>query len=218
MIRFVVAVLAGIALGPMVLVFSPVYFPWTLLTVVAAGLLVGIADGGTLAARLAWSSLAAALLFAVATFALSRMNAGFMSVRLLAWLSLWLLMPSLLGVAVGALARERLGPLRGMAASAGGVATVALIGAALALVAAPPEVANAPACGSTSYCDRWSCSMMAERRGWLAVERVTSYDAGGITCVYTGWGGIRIGTVVSAGRGSSWEDGWWPRLLRTWNP
>ena len=212
--RFVVAVLAGIALGPIVLVFSPVYFPWTLLTVVSAGLLVGIAGGGTLAARLAWSSLAAALLFAVATFVLSRMNAGFMSVGLVAWLSMWLLMPLLLGVVVSAFARERLGPLRGMAASAGGVATVALIGAALALVAAPPEVANAPACGSTSYCERWSCSMMAERRGWLAVERVTSYGTGGITCVYTGWGGIHIGTVVSA----SWEDGWWPRLVRIWNP
>ena len=89
------------------------------------------------------------------------------------------------------------------------VVIVGVIGAALALAVAPADAANAPVCESGLECARSRCWFTAERRRLYAVERVTAFGGGGITCTYTAWGGADIGTV----RDGSWTDGAWPILL-----
>ena len=89
------------------------------------------------------------------------------------------------------------------------VVIVGVIGAALALAVAPADAANAPVCESGLECARSRCWFTAERRRLYAVERVTAFGGGGITCTYTARGGADIGTV----RDGSWTDGAWPILL-----
>lgn len=209
-----VALAVGLALGPVLIVFTPLYFPWTLLVAGSLGLLAGLAGDTrpTPRARLVRAVAAALLLFSVSLLVLGRGWTGSFSPALLAafW---WLLLPTAAGALLGAAARGSLGPWRAFAASIGGTAAVAIAGAVLAVAAAPPDVPNAPLCEPGRECARSRCWMSAERRRLLAVERVTRYDDGVITCVYTAWGGVRIGTADASGRGSSWDDGWWPLLL-----
>ncbi len=212
------AVLAGIALGPVLIIFPPSYFPWTIVVVALAGLLVGIASGSrSVPAQLARSIAAALTLFVVAILTFGRPTTGSFSPVLFAVLW-WLFVPMAAGAVLGGLARRRLGPLRALAVTLGGAGELLLVGAVVALAAAPVEVADAPRCEPGRECSRSACWMTAERRRWLGLERVTSYRDGAITCVYTGWGGLHIGTVDAGGRGSTWEDGWWPKLVRTWTP
>lgn len=214
----VVALAAGVALGPVLIVFPPIYFPWTLLVACSAGLLTGLVGDTrrTPRAQLAGAVAAALLLFSVSLLVLGGGWTGSFSLALFAvyW---WLLVPMAAGALLGAVARGRLGPWRALAASIGGVAAFAIVGAALAFAVAPSEVPNAPLCESGRECQRSRCWMSAERRR-LAVERVTRYDGDAITCVYTAWGGVHVGTAVDSGNGSTWDDGWWPGILRTWGP
>jgi hypothetical protein len=96
---------------------------------------------------------------------------------------------------------------------AAGTLGLAVFGAGLALALAPRDVADIPYCEGSPTCPRIPCWMTAERRRLLAVESITGYDGQGIECTYTAWGGVRIGTVTAAGRGSGWTDGAWPIFL-----
>lgn len=210
----VVALAGGVTLGPMLIVFPPIYFPWTLLVAGSIGLLSGLVTDTrrTLRAQLAVAVAAALLLYSVALLVVGRGLTGSLSLALFAvyW---WLLAPLAVGALLGAVARRRLGPWRALVVSIGGVATLAILGAVLALTAAPPEVANAPLCETGRECARSRCWTSAERRRFLAVERVTRYDGDVITCVYTAWGGAQVGTTDASRSGSTWDDGWWPGLL-----
>lgn len=214
-----VAILAGVALAPLLVVFPPVYFPWTLLVAASAGSLVGLA-GGARTARLdvAACIVAAILLFIIAVLAFGLPTVGSLSPALLAvfW---WLFVPMAAGAITAGVLRRRLGTLRALGVSIGGAVALAVIGVALAFALAPPDAADAPQCDGVSTCARSTCWVSAERIRLLTLERVTRYGDGSITCVYTGWGGVQVGTARGApGFGSGWEDGWWPRLLRTWTP
>lgn len=218
MARFGVAVAASAALGPVLLVFPPLYFPWTLLVVVVASFLVGVVGRtSTARAQLAVTLGAAVTLFVVSLLALGRMGMGSIYPPLFAhyW---WLFVPMLGGAVFGSIARRTLGQWGALGVGIVGVAGLAAAGAALAIALAPAEVGDAPQCISGRECVRYRCQMTAERIRLLAIERVTRYEASPlrITCVYTAWGGIHVGTAAATDRASSWDDGWWPRLLRTW--
>jgi hypothetical protein len=118
--------------------------------------------------------------------------------------------PAIAGALVGTVVRRRLGFVRASAAVAVALAVVGAFGAMLALIGAPPEVANAPVCDPGVECERSRWWFTAERRRLYAVERVTEFGGGGrITCTYTAWGGADIGTARDGG----WIDGEWPILL-----
>lgn len=215
--QLAVAFAAGVALGPVLIVFPPMYFPWTLLVSCSAGLLTGLVGDarGTPRHRVTRTAAGVVLLFAASLLVVARGWMGSFSPALFAafW---WLLVPIAGGALLGAVARGRLGLGPALAASIGGVAALAVVGMALAFAAAPSEVANPPVCEQGRECARARCWMVAERIRLLAVERVTTYGGDAITCVYTAWGGLHVGTAVSSGRGSTWDEGRWPQLLRTW--
>lgn len=214
MVGATVALLGGLALGPTLIVFSPQYFPWTLLAAGAAGVAAGLAGGGrTLRAQLARAVAFSMVLFTVAVVVTGRGWMGSFAPALFTamW---WLLLPVAAGALLGALARRRLGAWRALAVSLVGVAGLTIAGALLASTLAPAEVGDAPRCETGLPCARSACWATAERRRFTAVERVVRYDGSEITCTYTGWGGVHIGTATGSGRGSGWNDGWWPVLLR----
>lgn len=211
------AVLLGIAAFPVVLVFGPGYFPWTLLVLACLGGVVGlsIAPRGQRSGLLRALGLAVLMVAAVLGVMMltSNMLIGLsVLVASLVWIG-WLLLPILVGVSVGAWLRARMGIARGAGIGAAGLFAIALVGAGLALAFAPPDVADAPECDGGFECPRTQCAYMAERRRLLAIERVTAFDGVNITCTYTAWGGFEIGRADMGSRGGSWTDGAWPRFM-----
>ncbi|MGH2450339.1 MAG: hypothetical protein ACRDGE_03520 [Candidatus Limnocylindria bacterium] len=198
------AAILGIGLFPVLLVFPPLYFLWALLVVACANAAAGL----TIRRARLERALALAVLAGTVTVAIALATLGARAVRPDAIPALFvtqspLLLPAVGGAVIGALARRRLGGLHASAAVVAGAAVLTRIGFAIAGLFAPGEVANAPGF-------RNQCWMTAERRRILAVERVVAWDGRHMTCTYTAWGGIHVGTV----RDSGWSDGWWPELFR----
>jgi hypothetical protein len=205
-----VAVVLGVALFGLLLVFPPIYFPWALLLIVAGGLAVGLTVDPSNRRGPVWAAVFGTLMLATALLVLGRLAIDPRAYLTLFVSASWLLVPAIAGALLGTLVRRRLGLVRASALLAVAVAVVAMLGASLAVLAAPPEVANAPVCDPRAECVRSLCWSTAERRRFYAVERVTEFDGGArISCTYTAWGGADIGTV----RGSGWIDGAWPILL-----
>lgn len=215
MIALVLAALLGIVAFPLVLVFGPVYFPWSLLVLACMGGGVGLAVAPS--TRRIVRAVALSCVLVLAVFAVLTLTANLvLRLEFLAATAAWLLeilVPVLAGTLVGAELRARLGPLRGAAAGAGIALTAAALGVALAFAAAPAEVANAPTCSGGLECPRTQCAYMAERRRLFTVERVTAFDGAQITCTYTGWGGVGVGVAEMGRAGGSWTDGGWPRFM-----
>jgi len=204
----IVAVILGLAMFGLLLVFPPIYFPWALLVIVSCGLVVGLTVDPARSHGPVWAAAFSALLLVTALLVLGRVaTAG-------AYFSLflsdsWLFVPATAGAFIGAAARRRLGFVRASAGLASAVAVIGVTGAVLALMAAPREVANAPRCDQEMDCARMRCWLTAERRRLYALERVTEFGGGHITCTYVAWGGADIGRVRDGG----WTDGEWPILL-----
>ena len=216
------AVLLGFVAFPVVLVFGPVYFPWSVLVLAALGVAVGLAippRGPRLLRALGLAVVMVAVVFSVrmltSNIALDPSGLVSNAATLVPFIAYFgaLLLPVLLGVAAGATLRARWGVGR---AAAGGVLSlfaIALVGAGIAFAFAPSEVANAPRCADSRDCLRTQCAVGAERRRFMAIERVTAFDGAHITCTYTAWGGIYIGRADVGPGGGSWTDGAWPKLL-----
>ncbi len=217
------AVLLGLVAFPVVLVFGPVYFPWSLLVLAAPGGAVGLAislRGQRFLRALGLAVVMAAVVFGV--FVLTSniaLNPSILASNAAAFLPFLaymgsLLLPVLVGVAAGATLRARWGVGHAAAVGVLGLFAIALFGAGLAFAFAPSEVANAPRCADSRDCLRTQCAVGAERRRFMAIERVTAFDAEHITCTYTAWGGIYIGRAdVGFPGGGSWTDGAWPRIF-----
>lgn len=209
-----VAFVVGLALFPVILVFSPIYFPWTLLVLAVGGALVGLTIGsrGRSSFARALGLAAVVILALVMIFRATANSVGPLSV--LFWSLGWLLAPVFAGALAGAAARRSLGLTRGAGVIVLGTAALAGLGAALAITLAPSDVADIPYCEGSPACPRITCWTTAERRRLLAIESITAYDGQRIDCTYTAWGGIRIGTVSgTSGHGSGWTDADWPLLL-----
>ena len=209
MVSLVVAAVLGLALFGVLLVFPPLYFPWALLVIVAGGISVGLSvdpssSRGSLTAAAFGALMLATALLVLGRFAI--VPSAFVGLFVSAS---WLFVPAVAGALLGAAFRRRLGLRRATGVLVTVVVIVGVIGAALALAVAPADAANAPVCESGLECPRSRCWFTAERRRLYAVERVTAFGGGGITCTYTAWGGADIGTV----RDGSWTDGAWPILL-----
>jgi hypothetical protein len=217
-ISVALAVLLGIAAFPLVLVFGPVYFPWTLLVLACFGGVVGlfVTPRGQRAGLLRALGLAVfmvAVVLGVMTLTSNLVLSPTVLFARLSWMG-WLLLPILVGVLVGAWLRARVGIVRGAGIGSAAVFALAIVGAVLAFAIAPPEVAGAPMCDPRSFdCPRSQCAIGAERRRFLAIERVTAFDAQHITCTYTAWGGTYIGRADVGRGGGSWTDGAWPRFV-----
>lgn len=216
MISVALALVLGTAAFPLVLVFGPVYFPWTLLVLACFGGVVGL----SIAPRGQRSDLPRAFGLAVLLVAavLGVMTTSNMLISLslllvsLVWIGL-LLLPILAGVFAGTSLRTRMGLARGAATGAAAAFATLVVGAGLALAFAPAEV-SAPMCEPDRFdCPRTQCAYMAERRRVLTIERVTAFDGETITCTYTAWGGFEIGRATMGSRGGSWTDGAWPRFV-----
>lgn len=214
------AVILGLVAFPLVLVFGPAYFPWTVLALAALGGAMGLATAPRgLLRTLGLAVVLVTVAVGVRTLTSNRtVDRSFLAnAAVLAQTLLWigsLLGPVLVGAAAGAWLRSRWGLWRAAAAGGAGVLAIALFGAGLALALAPAEAANAPACADGFDCPRTWCAQMAERRRLLAVERVVAWDGRRITCTYTAWGGIAIGQAdVGYPGGGGWTDGAWPRIL-----
>jgi hypothetical protein len=217
------AVLLGVVAFPVVLVFGPAYFPWSLLVLAAFGGAVGLTMP-LREQRLPRSLGLAAVLVAVVLGVLLltsniALNQSFLAsnpavlLSFLVWIGS-LLLPVLVGVIAGAMLRTRWGRGRAATVAVLGLFAIALLGIGLAFAFAPAEVASAPRCADGLDCPRTWCAHMAERRRLLTVERVVATDGTRITCTYTAWGGIDIGRAdVGFPGGSSWTDGAWPRLF-----
>jgi hypothetical protein len=217
MTAVVLALGLGGAAFPLVLVFGPVYFPWTLLVLACLGGITGLSIVASDPRSRVLISVGAAVLMVAAVLAVGTFTANFalnprMLVALVVW-STWLLPPILSGALVGARLRARFGIVRGAVTGAAASLVIAGAGAILAFAAAPPEIATAPACDGDFECPRTQCAYMAERRRVLAIERVTAFDGERITCTYTAWGGIYIGRAEMGRGGGSWTDGMWPMIL-----
>ncbi len=219
----VLAVLLGLVAFPVVLIFGPAYFPWSVLVLVGLGAGVGLAipqRRRQLPRVLGLAVLMIAVVFGVLTLTSNIALDGSVLASdaavlrsVLVWIGS-LLLPVLVGVATGAALRARWGVGHAAAVGVLGLFAVALVGAGLAFAFAPPEVPNAPRCADSLECPRTWCAQMAERTRLLAIERVTAFDGDRITCTYTAWGGIYIGRTDVGGRGDwSWTDGTWPRTL-----
>ena len=214
------AVLLGLALFPLVLVFGPVYFPWSLLVLFALGGAVGLAISPPSVPRtLGLAILMVLVVFAVLTVTMNIGPASSMFASAAALASLLvstgsLLLPLLVGAATGATLRAHWSVGFAAAAGVSGLFAIALIGAGLAYAFAPSEIAAAPRCADSVECPRTWCAQMAERRRLFTVERVVAWDGNRIRCSYTGWGGVSIGQAdVGFSGGGGWTDGAWPRLL-----
>lgn len=212
------AVLLGIAAFPLVLVFAPVYFPWTLFVLAFFGGAVGVsvAPRGQRAGLLRALGLAVfmvAVVLAVMTVTSNMVLIPSILIARFSWIG-WLLLPILVGVRVGEWLRARLGIARGAGVGAASVFAMAVVGAGLAFASAPPDVGAAPICDPDRFdCPRTQCAYMAERRRLLTIERVTAFDGVNITCTYTAWGGFDIGSATMGSRGGFWTDGAWPRFM-----
>jgi hypothetical protein len=216
-ILFALAALLGLVAFPVVLVFGPVYFPWSLLVLACLGGVVGLSVGqrGPRSRLIYACSLAGvmvAVVLGVLTLTSNVVLAPVVLVSQLVWIG-WILLPMLVGVVGGAWLRARLGLVRGAGVGAAAVSVIFVVGASLAFALAPAEIANAPACGGGLECPRSQCAYMAERRRFMAIERVTAFDGQRITCTYTAWGGVYIGRADMGRGGGSWTDGAWPALL-----
>lgn len=216
----IIAIVLGLVAAPALVVFSPVYFPETLFGVVCAGAVLAALSGASSFRSLITASAIAAV--AVFTVALVRFIAPLQPVTIMSTalaIVLWLFVPFIVGAAIVHVLRRRLGGGRGIAVAAAGLVSVGALGVLLMFMVAPRDAADAPDCGNAPDCPRTTCAMMAERRRFLALERVTQYGASSITCVYTAWAGIEVGTVYATPRsGATWDDGWWPRAMRFWTP
>jgi hypothetical protein len=218
MISIALAVFLGLAAFPLVLVFGPVYFPWTLFVLTCCGVVVGLSmpPRGPRSQLLRVLGLAALMLAVVLGVLVLTSNLVLNLSTLasaLAWTS-WLLFSLLAGISAGAWLRARMGISRGSGVGAAAALVITIAGAGLEFAIAPPETKGAPTCTDGVECPRTQCAYTAERRRFLAIERVTAFDAEQITCTYTAWGGIYIGRVdVGRGAGSSWSDGAWPQIL-----
>ncbi len=211
------AVVLGLATFPLVLVFGPVYFPWTILVLICFGGVVGLSLTFRGPRSLLLRALGLAVLMVTVVLAVITLTSNMvLNPGTLVFALLWsggILVPILIGVLCGAWLRARIGLARGAAVGTAGALAIALVGAGLAFAAAPAEIAGAPRCDGAFDCPRTQCALMAERRRVLAIERVTAFDGERITCTYTAWGGIEIGRAEMGGRGGgSWTDGVWPRL------
>jgi hypothetical protein len=217
-ISVALAVLLGIAAFPLVLVFGPVYFPWTLLVLACFGGVVGLfitprGQRSGLLRALGLAVFMVAVVLGVMTLTSNMVLSPAVLVARLNWIG-WLLLPILVGVLVGAWLRARLGIVHGAGIGAAALVAIALAGAGLAFALAPAEAARAPTCNPDSFdCPRSQCAIGAERRRFLAIERVTAFDAEHITCTYTAWGGIYIGRADVGRGGGSWTDGAWPLIV-----
>jgi hypothetical protein len=212
----VIAALLGVAAFPLVLVFGPVYFPWTLFVLSCFGGAVGLTiEPRGVRSRFLSASVLAALMVAVVISVLTLTSNFVLSPGVLVavlWWMCWLLFPILVGVLVGAWLRARLGIVRGTGIGAVAVFAFVIVGVALAFALAPPDLAGAPSCDGYE-CPRTQCAYMAERRRLLAIERVTVFDAEHVTCTYTAWGGVYIGRADVGRGGGSWTDGPWPLIV-----
>jgi hypothetical protein len=218
------AVLLGLTAFPVVLVFGPVYFPWSLLVLMAFGGAVGLAisrRGQRFLRALGLAVVMIAVVFGVRTLTSNvaldpsglASNTAVVFPFLLSIGSL--LVPVLVGISAGEALRARWGVGRATAVGVLGLFAIALFGAGLAFAFAPLEIANAPRCADSLECPRTRCAQMAERIRLFAVERVIAFDGDRITCTYTAWGGIYIGRAdVGFPGGGSWTDGPWPKILR----
>lgn len=211
------ALVVGAMAFPLVLVFAPVYFPWSMLVLACLGGVVGLSIVAPDARRRSLITVVIAVLMVVTVIAVGILTRNFVLnvgvlTALFAW-SVWIFVPVLLGMLLGASLRARFGIVRGAGMGAAATLAVTLVGAGLALLVAPPEVANAPACERELACPRTQCAFMAERRRILAIERVTAFDGKRITCTYTAWGGIHIGQAEMGRGGGSWTDGAWPLIV-----
>lgn len=210
------AVLLGLATFPLVLVFGPVYFPSSLLVLACFGGVVGLslASRGTrslLTRAVGLTLLMITVVLGVITLTSNIAWSSSTLVFALRW-TIGILVPLLLGALAGAWLRARNGVKRGAAIGATAALGIALIGTGLAFAAAPAEIVDAPTCDRGFECPRVQCAYMAERRRFLALERVTAFDGERITCTYTAWGGIDIGRAEMGRGGGSWTDGLWPQL------
>jgi MFS family permease len=223
-----VAVLLGLVAFPVVLVFGPTYFPWTLLVLAVLGGVGGLMvrpgnrhDLRALAVTALMSGvvvLAFALTSQMALQLASLTSDPRLVVPFLVWVGS-LLVAILVGAVAGVMLRARWGVASGVIRGLLAALAVAVLGIILAFVLAPPEVAAAANCSGPS-CARSRCAFTAERTRFFALERVTELDATHVTCTYTAWGGLYIGRVdvsVPAG-GSTWTDGDWPLMLRGGSP
>ena len=213
MVSGVLAALFGIALFPLVLVFPPVYWPWSLLIMAACGAIVGLTVRRPLP-RGAFVAAALVAVTVVVTIGVGRLsrNFGVDLAAVLYWIR-WLYFPVLVGAMFGAMARARLGLPRGAAAAAAATLLIGAGGAVLEVVLAPRDVAAIPYCERDPTCPREPCWMMAERRRLFAWESVDAFDDQQISCAYTAWGGLHIGTVTAGARESRWDDGDWPSFV-----
>jgi hypothetical protein len=211
------AVLFGLAAFPVVLVFGPVYFPWSLLLLACFGGVVGLsivprAQRPGFLRALGLAALMVVVVLGVFALTSNVVFAPAVLVSQLVWIG-WILLPMLVGAFAGAWFRARLGLVRGFGIGAAVAFAIFLVGAGLAFALAPPEIADAPACDGGFECPRTQCAYMAERRRLLAIERVTAFDGQRITCSYTAWGGVYIGRAEMGRGGGSWTDGAWPEIL-----
>jgi len=101
----VLAALFGIALFPLVLVFPPVYWPWSLLIMAACGAIVGLTVRRPLP-RGAFVAAALVAVTVVVTIGVGRLsrNFGVDLAAVLYWIR-WLYFPVLVGAMFGAMAR-----------------------------------------------------------------------------------------------------------------
>lgn len=217
MSSFALAALLGLVAFPIVLVFGPVYFPWSLLVLACVGGAVGLSvrqRGQRLRLVVACGLAGVVVAVVIGAFMLTSnvVFAPHALVSQLVW-SGWIVSPMLVGVVAGAWLRARLGLVRGAGFGAASVFAVLLVGAGLAFAFAPAKVADAPTCDGGFECPRTQCAYMAERRRFMAIERVTAFDGQRITCTYTAWGGVYIGRAEMGRGGGSWTDGAWPEML-----
>ena len=198
---------------PLVLIFPPTYWPWSLLVFAGVGGVAAFALP-TRAPKALVAALGMAVLMTATTLGINvaRANLRF-DVAYLPWWTILVLAPIFSGALAVVFLRTRFaGPLAAVFAAFAFAATAA-VGAGAALALAPPEVAGLPACDRNVSCSRDQCALMAERRRLLAIEHVTASERSRVSCAYTAWFGLPIGRAEIGAGGGHWIDGWWPELV-----